>query len=109
MKIASEGTLGASMGIRGEGHPLYVRSSSKRTTKSPFILALEDLFGGLSFTRKKDSCNSTNQFVQAFKTFTGRCQTSFYWVTWHITISLAFELFADSIGVGLLFVRLCAP
>jgi len=97
------------MGIRGEGRPLYVRSSSKRTTKSSSIIALEDLFGGLSFTCRKDTCNSTNQFVQALKTFTGRLATSFYWATWHITISLAFELFADSIGVGVIFVRLCAP
>jgi len=79
---------------------LDVRSNAKTTRTLSFILALEDVFGGLSFARKKDSCTSANQFVQALKTFPWCLVTSFHWTTRHFTVLLVSELLSILSGQG---------
>jgi len=68
MRLASDKALGAYMGIRGAGRPLYLPSNAKRPTASSSVLALVDSFGGLSFARRERPYNSTNHFVESLNT-----------------------------------------
>lgn len=67
MRLASDETSGAYTGIRGAGHPLCFRSSSRRSTKSS-LLAVVNSFRGLGFSRREGSHSSTLR-VDSLRTF----------------------------------------
>jgi hypothetical protein len=64
MRLVSEGTVGVYNDIPGEGSPLYVRSKSKRTTTSSFVLDGVDSCVGIRFTRTGGAYNSINRFAE---------------------------------------------
>jgi len=58
MRLTSDETIGAYMGIRRAGCPLYVKLKLERTLRL-FVLAALDSFEGLSFAHREGSYHST--------------------------------------------------
>lgn len=109
IRLSSDETVGALMGIRGAGSPFHVQWNSKRTTTPSPVLAAVDSFGSLGFVRREGSYNSTNHTAESLMGFRSTSDDVL------LLDNVAFHhfpcvpAFADSIGIKLLVIPLHTP